>query len=176
MYRIPKGVRMVHGARMHATAATSTASTARAHLLRSGDLVEEVDVRASLHHHDGALRARRVGERSVRRGWLGPDEGCPQRRVRGRQVGGEGGGAAREGRAVGEGEGARLAREDIAHVKVQVRCGREACVARAAEQLARLDALPHAHAHGLLGQVVVPRVEPRRVPHRHVVRLGAVLC
>ena len=131
-------------------------------------------MRAPLHHDDGALRARRVGERSVRRRWLGPDERRAQRRVRGRQVGGEGGGAAREGRAVGEGEGARLAREDVAHVKVQVRCRREARVARTAEQLARLDALPHAHAHGLFGQVVVPRVEPWRVPQRHVVSLGAV--
>ena len=153
----------------------ATATTARAHLLRPGDLVEEVDVRASRHHDDGALRARHVGERSVRRRWLGPDERRAQRRVRGRQVGGEGGGAAREGRAVGEGKGACLAREHVAHVKVQVRCRREARVARAAEQLAHLDALSHAHAHGLLGQVVVPRVEPRRVPHRHVVGLGAVL-
>ena len=45
----------------------------------------------------------------------------------------------------------------------------------AAEQLARLDALPHAHAHGLPGQVIVARVEPGRVTHRHVVRPRAVL-
>jgi len=45
----------------------------------------------------------------------------------------------------------------------------------AAEQLARLDALPHAHAHGLPGQVIVARVEPGRVTHRHVVGPRAVL-